>query len=166
MNTSPLSISRVLGLLALTALLAACDGESASAPASTATMSATTGSTAASRPSVAASPTAKSTPAAAKSTTTTSSSSTPAPSGSDTASLSWTAPSENTDGSALTNLAGYTIYYGNSASDMSQQISIHTVGELDYVVQNLGSGTWFFEIVAVTSTGTQSAPSGIATVTI
>src|SRR4051812_19177215 len=39
-----------------------------------------------------------------------------------TASLSWLAPIENTDGSKLTNLGGYTIYYGTESSALTQTI--------------------------------------------
>src|ERR1700686_4746433 len=44
------------------------------------------------------------------------------------AALSWTAPDQNTDGSTLTNLAGYRIYYGTSANTLDQVIQINTVG--------------------------------------
>jgi len=87
-------------------------------------------------------------------------------SSSDTVSVSWEAPTENTDGSALTNLAGYTLYFGTSASAMTQKVSISTVGELSYVLANLGSGTWYIEVVAVNSSGIQSAPSSVVSVTI
>jgi Tfp pilus assembly protein PilX len=88
------------------------------------------------------------------------------PATSDTVTLSWTAPSENTNGTALTNLAGYQIYYGTSASALTQQISINTVGVMNYVVSNLSSGTWYFEIVAVNSAGEQSTPSSVVSTTI
>jgi hypothetical protein len=80
--------------------------------------------------------------------------------------LSWAAPTENTDGSALTNLAGFDIYYGTSAASLTQKISINSVGLLTYVVENLSSGTWFFEVVAVNSAGVQSGPSSLVSVSI
>jgi hypothetical protein len=81
-------------------------------------------------------------------------------------SLSWAAPTENTDGTALTNLSGFDIYYGTSSAALTQKISINGVGLLTYVVENLSSGTWFFEVVAVNSAGVQSGPSGVVSVTI
>src|SRR5579862_8741896 len=57
------------------------------------------------------------------------------------ATLSWTAPDENTDGSALTNLAGFRIYYGTSTDAMNTVIDIPSVGISTYVVDNLGTGT-------------------------
>jgi hypothetical protein len=84
---------------------------------------------------------------------------------SDTVSVSWQAPTQNTNGSALTNLAGYTIYFGTSASSLTQKVSIATVGELTYVISNLGAGTWYFEVVAVNTAGVSSAPSSVVSVT-
>jgi len=83
-----------------------------------------------------------------------------------TVSLTWSAPTQNTDGSALTNLAGFAIYYGKSATAMTQKINITTVGMLTYVFNNLSSGPWCFEILAVNSLGVESNPSGIVSTTI
>ena len=80
--------------------------------------------------------------------------------------LSWSAPTENTNGSALTNLTGYIIYYGTSATSMTQTIDINTVGMLTYVVDNLSAGSWYFQIVAVNATGVQSSPSATVSTNI
>ncbi len=80
--------------------------------------------------------------------------------------LSWSAPTENTNGSALTNLTGYIIYYGTSASAMTQTIDINTVGMLNYVVDNLSAGSWYFQIVAVNAAGVQSSPSATVSASI
>jgi hypothetical protein len=80
--------------------------------------------------------------------------------------LSWSAPTENTNGSALTNLTGYIIYYGTSASAMTQTIDVNTVGMLTYVVDNLSAGSWYFQIVAVNSAGEQSSPSATVSTSI
>jgi hypothetical protein len=78
-----------------------------------------------------------------------------------TATLSWTAPDQNTDGSPLTNLAGYRIYYGTSANDLDQVISISNVGITAYVVDDLTAGTYYFSIRAYTSAGTESTLSNV-----
>jgi uncharacterized lipoprotein NlpE involved in copper resistance len=88
------------------------------------------------------------------------------PSGNGTATLSWEAPTTTTSGSALTDLAGYRIYYGISASDLSQSIQLNTVGVQTYVIDNLGQGTWYFAIKAVTTVGVESALSDIVSKTI
>jgi hypothetical protein len=184
-------IGQVFGLLCLSAALTACGSSNSSTAADSGGASGTAatvvavgptttvptgslGGTSTIKPaSTTATPanttaTPASTTANSSSTTssTSSSGSTLPPATSDTVTISWTAPSENTDGTALTNLAGYQINYGTSPSAMTQQISINTVGVMNYVVSNLSSGTWYFEIVAVNSAGEQSTPSSVVSTTI
>jgi len=82
------------------------------------------------------------------------------------AKLSWTAPTANTNGSALTNLAGYYIYYGSSAGSMTNKITVSNPATVSYTVGNLSSGTWYFGIVAYTNSGLQSAMSNVGSKTI
>ena len=81
------------------------------------------------------------------------------PATSGTATLTWTPPVSNTDGSALTDLAGYHIYYGTSPSTLSTVIDVGSPGTLTYTVNNLSSGTWYFSVAAYTTTGLESSPS-------
>ena len=79
-----------------------------------------------------------------------------------TAAVSWTPPTTNTNGSALTNLAGYKIYYGTSSNSLNQTVQIANTGLTNYVLTNLSGGaTWYFGITAYTSTGAESALSSI-----
>jgi hypothetical protein len=89
-----------------------------------------------------------------------------APTTTGSATLSWVPPTENEDGTPLQNLAGYRIYYGNSASALNTVVTLNNAGLTRYVIENLGSGTWYFGIRAFTSTGTESAMSGVASKTI
>jgi hypothetical protein len=82
------------------------------------------------------------------------------------ATLSWTPPDQNTNGSALTNLAGYRIYYGTSADGLDQVIDIPGVGMTTYVVDNLTAGTYYFSIRAYNSAGVESALSNVVSDTI
>jgi hypothetical protein len=82
------------------------------------------------------------------------------------ATLSWSPPTRNTDGSSLTNLAGYRISYGTNASSLSQTITVANPGIASYVVDNLARGTWYFSIKAYTSGGTESSGSAVASKTI
>jgi hypothetical protein len=77
------------------------------------------------------------------------------------ATLSWAAPTENADCSALTNLAGYRICYGASSAALTHTITVRTVGITTYVVSNLSSGTYYFAIVAYNTAGAQSKQSNI-----
>ncbi len=78
-----------------------------------------------------------------------------------TAALSWVAPTTNTDGSPLTNLAGFIINYGTSATNLSQQITVSSATATGYTVTGLTTGTWYFSVVVYTTVGTQSAPSNV-----
>lgn len=77
------------------------------------------------------------------------------------ASLAWSAPTQNEDGSPLTDLAGYRIHYGTSASNLSRRIDIGSPATTSKVVQNLTPGTWFFAISAYTHKGAESSRSGV-----
>ena len=77
------------------------------------------------------------------------------------ATLSWQAPDQNTDGTPLTDLAGYKIYFGTAPNDLSREIDVAGVGVTNYVVDNLPYGTYYFSIRAYTSTGVESALSGV-----
>ena len=80
--------------------------------------------------------------------------------------LSWVAPTTNTDGTPLTDLAGFVINYGTSATALNQTITVSGATATGYTIQGLSAGTWYFTVTAYTSVGTQSAPSNVASETI
>lgn len=82
------------------------------------------------------------------------------------ATVTWTPPTLNTDGSALTNLAGYTINYGTSSSNLSSEVKVSTTGVTSYVIDNLPAGTYYFGVTAYSSSGQTSAVSNVASKTI
>jgi hypothetical protein len=82
------------------------------------------------------------------------------------ATLSWTAPTTNTNGSPLTDLSGYTVYYGTSASSLTQTVQLTDPTDVSYTIQNLAAGTWYFGVTALASDGTQSSMSNVASKTI
>jgi putative Ig domain-containing protein len=85
--------------------------------------------------------------------------------GTGTATVSWTPPTQNTDGSALA-LGSYVILYGRSASMLDRSITVTNPSITRYVVDNLSSGTWYFAVSAVSSQGASSSASNVATKTI
>jgi hypothetical protein len=82
------------------------------------------------------------------------------------ADISWTAPTTNTNGSTLTDLAGYDIYYGTSASSLTQKVQVTNVGLTNYVISGLTRGTWYFAVAAYTTAGAESSLSNVASTTI
>ncbi|WP_455211117.1 putative Ig domain-containing protein [Kaarinaea lacus] len=83
------------------------------------------------------------------------------------ATLSWNPPTQYVDGTALTDLAGYKIYYGTSPGVYGNIININNPGITTYVVENLSANTTFyFVITAVNVAGLESAYSNMASKTI
>jgi hypothetical protein len=78
------------------------------------------------------------------------------------ATVDWTPPTANTDGTVASNLAGYKIYYGTTSTTLNQTIQVANAGLASYVVSNLSSGTWYFGVTAYTSDGSESAMSNVA----
>jgi len=77
--------------------------------------------------------------------------------------VSWTPPLENNDGSALTDLAGYKIYYGTTAGKYTTTIDVNNTNITDYLIGNLtGPNTYYFVMTAYNSTGDESVYSNIA----
>jgi hypothetical protein len=78
------------------------------------------------------------------------------------ATLTWAKPTQNTDGSPLTNLAGYVVRYGTSAAALSSQISIGSPNSTDVEISNLAAGNWYFEVAAINTSNVESQFSALA----
>ncbi|MCM2311705.1 MAG: putative Ig domain-containing protein [Steroidobacteraceae bacterium] len=82
------------------------------------------------------------------------------------AELNWTAPTQNEDGSALTNLAGYKIRYGTSPGALNKLVDVVGAGITTATIEGLTAGTWYFSVSSYTNTGVESAPTGTVYKTI
>jgi hypothetical protein len=82
------------------------------------------------------------------------------------ATLSWTAPTQNTDGTPVTDLAGYHIYYGTSSGTWTSTITVLEANETSYVVSGLSPGTYYFAVVAFNTAGEDSPQSNVGSKTI
>jgi len=88
------------------------------------------------------------------------------PQSSDNISLAWQAPTQNTDGSVLTNLSGYKIHYGSQSGHYTSTVTLNNAGLTRYVVANLAHGAYFFAITALATDGAESELSGEVNKTI
>jgi hypothetical protein len=80
--------------------------------------------------------------------------------GAGNATVSWTPPTENTDGTVLgADLAGYRVYYGTSSRDYSNSVEIDNPGLSSVVVEGLAETTWYFVMTAVNTSGIESSYS-------
>lgn len=82
------------------------------------------------------------------------------------ATLSWTPPTLNEDGTPITNLRGYRIYYGTSSANLGTVLDIPNAGIATAVVENLSAGTWYFAVKAYNTLNVESSLSNIASKTI
>ena len=81
-------------------------------------------------------------------------------------SLSWSPPTQNTDGTALTNLAGYVLYYGQSSGNYNKTVPIDNPSISTYVIDNLVPDTYYIVATAVNTAGVESDYSGEAVKTV
>jgi hypothetical protein len=82
------------------------------------------------------------------------------------ASLSWTVPTLNTNGTPVTDLAGYHIYYGTAPGALNTMIDVPGANTTQYEISNLSSGTYYFAVAAYNSMGIDSADSNEGSKTI
>jgi hypothetical protein len=80
--------------------------------------------------------------------------------------LSWNAPTENTDGSTLTDLAGYKVYWRTSPGAYTNSVTIDNPSITTYVLENLAPGTYEFVVTAVNADDIESDYSNQASRTV
>jgi hypothetical protein len=82
------------------------------------------------------------------------------------AKLSWDIPTKNVDGSPLTNIKGYQIFYGTSPGNYTKSVDVNDPSATTKQIDNLTSGTWYFAIRTAATNGEVSAMSGEVSKTI
>jgi len=80
--------------------------------------------------------------------------------------LTWIAPTQNTDGTALTNLSGFKVYWGPQPGTYPNNMMLNNAAQTAHVVDHLCAGTTFFVMTALAQLGTESAFSNVAMKTI
>jgi hypothetical protein len=80
--------------------------------------------------------------------------------------LSWEAPTEYEDGTPMTDLAGYKVYYSKGTTQLNQVIDIKNADQTSQVVNSLDEGTWYFAVAAYNSSGLESKKTAIGSKTI
>jgi hypothetical protein len=80
--------------------------------------------------------------------------------------LMWVPPTGNTNGTPLTDLAGYHIHYGTSPDNLTQVIELAGTGNTEFELGGLAPGTYYFSVTAYTTMGTESAASDVGYKTI
>jgi hypothetical protein len=83
------------------------------------------------------------------------------PAGTASATLTWAAPTLNTDGSTLANLAGYKLYYGANSANLINNVQVANPAATTSVIDKLTSGTWYFAVTAYNAAGVESGYSNV-----
>ena len=76
--------------------------------------------------------------------------------GDGSATLSWYPPTQNEDGSVVTDLSGYRIYYGRHKQHLDNAIVLDNPGLARYVVEGLTPARWYFAMTSVSQRGESS----------
>jgi hypothetical protein len=80
--------------------------------------------------------------------------------------VSWTPPTQNNDGSTLTDLSGYKIHYGTASGNYTDSVAVDNAGITRYSLASLPKGTVFIAMTAVNKAGAESDFSKETTVTV
>lgn len=80
--------------------------------------------------------------------------------------VTWAAPTQNTDGTSLDDLAGYTVYYGVDADNLTDSVSVDATST-SYTMNGLVAGTtYYFAVAARNSVGAESDKSEVVSTTV
>jgi hypothetical protein len=80
--------------------------------------------------------------------------------------IAWNPPTENTDGSALTDLSGYKIHYGSESKTYSNAVAVSNPGLTRFVLESLPAGKYYFALTATNGAGHESPFSQEVTATL
>jgi hypothetical protein len=82
------------------------------------------------------------------------------------ATISWEPPTQNADGSPLTDLTGYRIYYGRNRNALGRSVVLNNAGLSRYVIENLTPAIWHFTMTSVNAEGVESNRTPLVSKTI
>jgi len=82
------------------------------------------------------------------------------------ATLTWNPPTTNVDGTELTDLAGYNIYYGTSSGNYTETANLANPNTTEYTIDNLSPNTYYFAVTAYDEMGNESDYSNEVSKTI
>jgi len=77
--------------------------------------------------------------------------------------VNWTAPTTNSNGSPLTNLARFKVVYGTSSTALTSSVTVDDITRRSATISSLAPGTWYFAVRAVNTANVESDNSNVAT---
>ncbi|HUQ51316.1 MAG TPA: fibronectin type III domain-containing protein, partial [Gammaproteobacteria bacterium] len=82
------------------------------------------------------------------------------------ATLTWQPPALNTDGTPLTDLSAFKVYWGTTQGTYPYSAQISNVAARTHTVTGLQTGQWYFVVTALNSKGVESPKSNVWTKTV
>jgi hypothetical protein len=82
-----------------------------------------------------------------------------------TVTLNWTRPTRNEDGSPLTDLAGFHVYYGQTRGAWERTLDVPAV-VASIELEGLATGPWYFVVTSYNAAGIESVPTEVVDTTI
>jgi len=73
--------------------------------------------------------------------------------------LSWVAPATNADGTPVSDLAGYRVYYGNASGNYSDNVTVSSPSTLTTTISNLPANTYYVVVRAFNTVNMESQAS-------
>jgi len=83
-----------------------------------------------------------------------------------TVTVRWVAPTTNVDGTPITDLQGFRVFYGTASGQYSQSVYIASSTITSAVIEELTPATWYFAVKAISGSGVESAYSSEASKTL
>jgi len=80
--------------------------------------------------------------------------------------LTWQPPALNGDGSPLTDLTAFKIYWGTTQGAYAQSTKIANAAARTHTVSGLAKGTWYFVVTALNGQGVESPHSNVWSKTV
>jgi hypothetical protein len=80
--------------------------------------------------------------------------------------VSWAKPTSNSDGTVLTDISGYRVIYGTSASNLSQSVNVAGASNTSASISSLALGTYYVAVMTLNAAGVASNASGVVAFTI
>jgi hypothetical protein len=77
------------------------------------------------------------------------------------ATLTWQLPAGNTDGTPLTDLAAFKVYWGTAQGVYPSSVQVANTAALTHTVTGLAAGTWYFVVTALNAKGVESPYSNV-----
>jgi hypothetical protein len=74
-----------------------------------------------------------------------------------TVQLTWSPPTQNTDGTQLTDLQGYRVMYGIESGTYEYADRLNNPGITSHQIDGLTAGLWFFTVTAINEKGMESS---------